>query len=500
MSLSETVYTHLLKCLHKIHIFSPGHISVRSAAGTTEGMSLPIEELTPRQIVARLDEYIVGQDDAKRAVAVALRNRYRRQQLPVEQRADIMPKNILMMGPTGVGKTEIARRLAQLARAPFVKVEATKFTEVGYVGRDVESMVRDLAANAVRLVESEKVQEVQAPARQAALDQLVSLLDDRPAIVTPTAWFGEESDSPVAETQPESEEEREARLAKLRKEIEDGLHDEKTVEVEVEEPQGNQFLQVFTPQGMEEMGLDMNQLMGGNRTRVGYRRTTVKEAMEIFTANEAKRRVDQANIVKEAVERAEQTGIIFIDEIDKVAMPSGGQGPDVSREGVQRDLLPIIEGSVVATKFGPVNTDHILFIAAGAFHVSRPSDLIPELQGRLPIRVRLDSLEEKDFVRILKEPKNALTKQYQLLLGVDGVTVEFEPSAMEEIAHFATLVNEKAGNIGARRLHTLLEQLLEDYLYDAPEVAPPSLRIDRKFVKDQLEPLLKDLASAEHLV
>lgn len=463
-------------------------------------MSLPIEELTPRQIVARLDEYIVGQDDAKRAVAVALRNRFRRQQLPEHQRADIVPKNILMMGPTGVGKTEIARRLAQLARAPFVKVEATKFTEVGYVGRDVESMVRDLAANAVRLVESEKVQEVQEPARQAALDQLVSLLDDRPAIVTPTAWFGEEAEESIPEQQQETEEERAARLAKLRKEIEDGLHDSKTVEVEIEEPQGNQFLQVFTPQGMEEMGLDMNQLMGGGRTRIGYRRATVKEALDVLTANEAKKRVDQANIVKEAIERAEQTGIIFIDEIDKVAMPSGGQGPDVSREGVQRDLLPIVEGSVVATKFGPVNTDHILFIAAGAFHVSKPSDLIPELQGRLPIRVRLDSLGEADFVRILKEPKNALTKQYQLLLGVDGVALEFQDGALEELAHFATLVNEKAGNIGARRLHTLLEQLLEDYLYDAPEVAPPTLKIDRGFVKDQMEPLLRDVESVGDLI
>lgn len=464
-------------------------------------MSLPIEELTPRQIVAKLDEYIVGQDEAKRAVAVALRNRYRRQQLPEDERADIMPKNILMIGPTGVGKTEIARRLAQLARAPFVKVEATKFTEVGYVGRDVESMVRDLAANAVRLVEAEMVAAVQGPAREAALDQMVNLLDDKPVVYPTQVWFGGDQIEQEAESEPqESPEEREARLAKLRKEIEDGLHNEKVVEVEFEEAQGSQFLQVFTPQGMEEMGLDMNQLMGRGGPKTSYRRAPVKEALEVLTQNEAKRRIDSGSIGMLAIERAEQTGIIFIDEIDKVAMPTGGQGPDVSREGVQRDLLPIIEGSVVATKFGPVNTDHILFIAAGAFHVSKPGDLIPELQGRLPIRVRLEALLEKDFVRILREPKNALTKQYVKLLGVDGVKVEFTDDALLELAHYATVVNEKAGNIGARRLHTLIERLLEDYLYDAPDVAPPVLRVDAAFVKEQMDPLVKDLARTQELI
>jgi ATP-dependent HslUV protease ATP-binding subunit HslU len=464
-------------------------------------MALPIEELTPRQIVQKLDEYIVGQDEAKRAVAVALRNRFRRQQLPAEDRRDIMPKNILMIGPTGVGKTEIARRLAQLARAPFVKVEATKFTEVGYVGRDVESMVRDLAANAMRLVEAEMVAEVQGPAREAALDQLVSLLDDKPIQYQTPVWFGGETTEAGAESEPqETSEEREVRLAKLRKEIADGLHDEKVVEVEFEEAQGSQFLQVFTPQGMEEMGLDMNQLMGRGGPKMGYRRAPVKEAIEILTQNEAKRRIDTGSIAKDAIERAEQTGIIFIDEIDKVAMPSGGSGPDVSREGVQRDLLPIVEGSVVATKFGPVNTDHILFIAAGAFHVSKPGDLIPELQGRLPIRVRLESLGEQDFVRILKEPKNALTKQYIKLLGVDGVKVDFKEEALDEIAKFAILVNEKAGNIGARRLHTLLERLLEDYLYDAPDVAPPVVTVDAAFVRDQLDPILKDLGRNQELI
>ena len=463
-------------------------------------MSLPIEELTPRQIVQKLDEYIVGQDEAKRAVAVALRNRFRRQQLPEDQRADIMPKNILMIGPTGVGKTEIARRLAQLARAPFVKVEATKFTEVGYVGRDVESMVRDLAANAVRLVEAEMVLAVQEPAREAALDQMVNLLDDKPNPYHSGVWFGGEQGVSEPPEEIESPEDREARLAKLRKEIADGMHDDKVVEVEFEEAQGSQFLQVFTPQGMEEMGIDMNQLMGRGGPKTSYRRAKVKDALEVLTQNEAKKRIDSGSIAMMAIDRAEQTGIIFIDEIDKVAMPSGGQGPDVSREGVQRDLLPIIEGSVVATKFGPINTDHILFIAAGAFHVSKPGDLIPELQGRLPIRVRLESLEEKDFVRILKEPKNALTKQYIQLLGVDGVKVEFTDDALDELARFATLVNEKAGNIGARRLHTLIERLLEDYLYDAPDVAPPVLRVDAAFVKDQLDPLVKDLARTQELI
>lgn len=467
-----------------------------------EVMALPIEELTPRQIVQKLDEYIVGQDEAKRAVAVALRNRFRRQQLPAEDRHDIMPKNILMIGPTGVGKTEIARRLAQLARAPFVKVEATKFTEVGYVGRDVESMVRDLAANAMRLVEAEMVAEVQGPAREAALDHLVGLLDDKPLPFNHSAvWFGgEEQEQPEGTEPQETMEEREARLAKLKKEISDGLHDAKVVEVEFEEAQGSQFLQVFTPQGMEEMGLDMNQLMGRGGPKMGYRRAPVKEALEILTQNEAKKRIDTGSIAKDAIERAEQTGIIFIDEIDKVAMPSGGSGPDVSREGVQRDLLPIVEGSVVATKFGPLNTDHILFIAAGAFHVSKPGDLIPELQGRLPIRVRLESLGEQDFVRILKEPKNALTKQYIKLLGVDGVKVEFKEEAMDEIAKYAILVNEKAGNIGARRLHTLLERLLEDYLYDAPDVAPPVVTVDAAFVREQLEPIVRDLGRNQELI
>ncbi|MDI9635623.1 ATP-dependent protease ATPase subunit HslU [Kamptonema cortianum] len=468
-------------------------------------MNLPIENLTPRQTVSELDKYIVGQDAAKRAVAVALRNRYRRQQLAPEDRDEVMPKNILMIGPTGVGKTEIARRLAQLARAPFVKVEATKFTEVGYVGRDVESMIRDLVANAVRLVEQERVAAAQPIAEGLALDRLVELLDDNPPVHQYSSFFSssfpEEGESTTAGSEPmESEDDRAARLAKLRNEIESGLHDEKEVEIEFEEPQGNQFLQVFTPQGMEEMGLDINQLTGGNRTRTGYRRVKVSEARQMLAEIEALKLVDKASLHKEAVERTEQTGIVFIDEIDKVAIKSQGAGPDVSREGVQRDLLPIVEGSVVQSKFGPVKTDHILFIAAGAFHVSNPSDLIPELQGRMPIRVELDSLAEKDFVKILTEPKNALTKQYQMLLGVEGSSLSFTSEALAEIARYATLINEKAGNIGARRLHTLLERLLEDYLFDAPEVAPKEILVDVDFVREELEPLLTSSDLSKSLV
>lgn len=488
-------------------------------------MHLPIEDLTPRQIVARLDKYIVGQDDAKRAVAVALRNRFRRQMLPPGERREIVPKNILMMGPTGVGKTEIARRLAQLARAPFVKVEATKFTEVGYVGRDVDSMVRDLVSNAVRLVEQERVDAIRPVAEEAALDRLVDMLDDHqpptPAYETedysplmrqaftmftgqePPALSTPEPEPEVIESEPaETEEQRAERRAKLRQEILDGVHDDREVEVEVEEQAGNQFLQVFTPGGMEEMGLDMNQLMGGGgRSRISYRTVKVRDAREILVETEAARRLDRSTIQRDAVERAEQTGIIFIDEIDKVAMKSGGgAGPDVSREGVQRDLLPIVEGSTVPTKFGAVNTDHILFICAGAFHESKPSDLIPELQGRLPIRVELQPLAQADFVRILREPQNSLTNQYTKLLGVDGCQVEFAEDALEAIAEYAQELNDKTMNIGARRLHTMLERLLEDFLFDAPELAPKQVTIDRRFVQEELGPVVKEAIKSGKMI
>lgn len=460
-------------------------------------MPLPIEDLTPRQIVAELDRYIVGQQAAKKAVAVALRNRFRRQQVDPRLKDDILPKNILMIGPTGVGKTEIARRLAQLARAPFVKVEATKFTEVGYVGRDVDSMVRDLVGNAVRLVEAEHMDEARPLAEQAALERIVEMIDEEDHPQANVPWSSVsflqaetgESESVDIEPSTVTQEEVDARRAKLLEEVKAGIHDRRIVEVEVEEPKSN-FLQVFTPQGMEEMGLEGLPIGGGShRFR---RKVTVSEAKQVLSEVEGKRQIDTVAINREAVHRCEQTGIIFIDEIDKVAMKGGGSGPEVSREGVQRDLLPVIEGSTVQTKFGPVRTDHVLFICAGAFHVSKPGDLIPELQGRLPIRVELEPLSQTDFRRILKEPKNALTKQYQLLLATEGVEITFTDDALDEIALMAASVNEKNENIGARRLHTMLEKLLEEEMFDAPEVSNKTVTIDRMKVQLRLASLVQD--------
>jgi ATP-dependent HslUV protease ATP-binding subunit HslU len=461
-------------------------------------MPLPIENLTPTQIVEELEKYIVGQEAAKRAVAIALRNRYRRQQLPEGERAEITPKNILMIGPTGVGKTEIARRLAQLARAPFVKVEATKFTEVGYVGRDVDSMIRDLAATAVRLVEREMIEEARPKAKETAMERLIDMVEPYDPVyeeaVSPFGLIGHHVTGQEPEREPERET-REARRARLREEILDGKHDELFIDVEAEE-QGSPFLQVFSNQGLEEMGLDFNN-SPFNRSKRVYRKAKVKDALPFLEENEARAAIDQHTLHQEGLRRAEQTGIIFLDEIDKVAMPATkGAGPDVSREGVQRDLLPVIEGSTVQTKFGPINTDHILFICAGAFHQSEPSDLIPELQGRLPIRVHLDPLTEDDFCRILREPRNALTKQYEKLLAVEGVTVTFEDSALDEIAHMATEVNTKTEDIGARRLHTMVEKLLEELLYDAPERSPKAVNIDPGYVRKVLAPLVKDMGKS----
>jgi ATP-dependent HslUV protease ATP-binding subunit HslU len=474
-------------------------------------MSLPIEDLTPRQIVAELDRYIVGQSAAKRAVAIALRNRYRRQRLSAEDRDDVLPKNILMIGPTGVGKTEIARRLAQLARAPFIKVEATKFTEVGYVGRDVESMIRDLAAAAVRLVEQEKLEQARPEAEKRATERLIDLLMEqeprpkrarkpRPGSENPllrqamevfgTSALTAETDA-GGDEDPEVHEETEAkRRRRIARDLAAGKLEDRELEIETEE-QSSPFVQVFTPQGLEEMGLDMNlqNAFGARRTS---RRMSVAEARVILTEQEARRTMDSAGLHREAIARTEQTGVIFLDELDKVAGKQGGSGPDVSREGVQRDLLPIIEGSTVASKFGPIRTDHILFIAAGAFHISKPSDLIPELQGRLPIRVELESLSEQDFRRILSEPKNALVTQYQKLLEVDQVTVTFDEEALDEVARLAAEVNEKTENIGARRLHTLLEKLLEDVLFEAPDESPPTVHFDVSKVRDKLAPLIGD--------
>ncbi|MCL6623584.1 MAG: ATP-dependent protease ATPase subunit HslU [Fimbriimonadales bacterium] len=471
-----------------------------------------MEELTPHQIVAELDKYIVGQEQAKRAVAIALRNRYRRQMLPPEKREDILPKNILMIGPTGVGKTEIARRLAQMVKAPFVKVEATKFTEVGYVGRDVDSIIRDLTNVAVRLVTEEKMEEVRERAVQRAYRRLANLLlhpersraygETRPPF--PFAvfekWGPEERSFPGEGTTAGGRAEDETRLQNLIGELEQGVHDNEWVEIDVEE-QPLPFVQVFTPQGMEEMGFDisthLSQVLGKQATK---RRVTVQDAKRILTEEEARKMIDQGAITREAIERTEQTGIVFLDELDKIAGRGSSVGPDVSREGVQRDLLPIIEGSTVITKYGPVRTDHILFICAGAFHISKPSDLIPELQGRLPIRVELSILGEKDLRRILVEPENALTKQYALLLTTEGVNLRFTDDAIDEIARMAHEVNVRTEDIGARRLHTVMEKLLEDVMFDAPDLVSKEVVIDAKFVREKLRDLVQDVDLSKYIL
>ena len=472
--------------------------------------------MTPREIVAELDKYIVGQQAAKRAVAIALRNRYRRRRLADDLRDEVIPKNILMIGPTGVGKTEIARRLASLAHAPFVKVEATKFTEVGYVGRDVDSMVRDLVQAALRIVEREKMAEVQEQAAQRAIDRIVDLLQPprpqavkqsrdnplealqqlfnsggQPASAEPEKKPAEESDEPGQRRREQESRVRE----RLRSQVASGVKDADTVELEVEESGPAPFMQVMTPQGgMEEMGMDMQGLFGSMMPKKRKKRSmTIQEAREHFTQEEARALIDQDALTREAITRAEQSGIIFVDEMDKIAgRGAGGTGPDVSREGVQRDILPIIEGSTVQTKYGPVKTDFVLFIAAGAFHLSKPSDLIPELQGRLPIRVELESLTQDDFKRILTEPRNALIKQYIALLATEGLTVEFTEDSIAELARIAAEVNAQMENIGARRLHTILERLLEDLSFDAPDLTEKSLKIDASYVHEKLDDIVKD--------
>ncbi len=441
--------------------------------------SLAIENMTPRQIVAELDKYVVGQKQAKRAVAIALRNRWRRQQLPPELAEDIAPKNILMIGPTGVGKTEIARRLARLAKAPFLKVEASKFTEVGYVGRDVESMVRDLVEIAVTMVREEKREAVREAAAARAEDRLLQLLVP-PRPINAYLRHEEENEDELNETRE-----------KFRKKLRAGALDARRVEIEVDESPSSS-LEMFTPQGVEEVGINIKEMLPGLFGRKKRQQVSVAEAREILQQQETEKLIDRALVSREARQRVEQGGLIFLDEIDKIAGREGGRGPDISREGVQRDLLPIVEGTNVSTKHGMVKTDHILFIAAGAFHVSKPSDLIPELQGRFPIRVELDPLTEQDFVRILTEPETALTKQYSALLSTEGVNLEFTSDAVAELARLTVEVNSTTENIGARRLSTLMERLLDEVSFEAPDMAGTPVKVDGDYVRRVLSGIVQD--------
>jgi ATP-dependent HslUV protease ATP-binding subunit HslU len=441
---------------------------------------LAMDRLTPRQIVAELDKYIIGQHEAKRAVAIALRNRWRRQRLPAELRDEVAPKNIIMIGPTGVGKTEIARRLARLAEAPFIKVEASKYTEVGYVGRDVESMIRDLVELAVGMVRAEKTRRVEERARELAEERLLDLLLPSPR----AGGFGATAVAEAGTAQETRE--------KLRQRLRDGAMDDRLVEIEVAS-RGLPMVEIFGGQGMEEMQEGLKEMLGNlmpQRTR--HRKVKVAEARRLLTQEEADKLVDKEEVTSEAIRRVENSGIVFLDEIDKIAGRERAHGPDVSREGVQRDLLPIVEGSSVSSKYGLVRTDHILFIAAGAFHVSKPSDLIPELQGRFPLRVELKSLTREDFVRILTEPENALTKQYTALLATEGVELSYTPEALEEIAAIATAVNQATENIGARRLYTIMERLLDEVSFEAPHMKGVRVEVTAEMVRQRLGGVIKD--------
>jgi ATP-dependent HslUV protease ATP-binding subunit HslU len=439
------------------------------------------DALTPRQIVAELDKHVIGQTQAKRAVAIALRNRTRRQKLSPDLAEEIAPKNILMIGPTGVGKTEIARRLARLAQSPFLKVEASKFTEVGYVGRDVESMIRDLAEIAVDMIREERRAEVHEKARQAAEERVLDLL-------LPPLPSAPEYDEQAASVREQAQRTRE----KLREQLRAGRLDHKQVEIDVREKSFPSF-EIIAGSSVEEVDINVKDMLPGLfQGRMKKRKLRVPDALEALSQEEEQKLIDMETVARAAVDRVQQSGIIFIDEIDKVAGREGGHGPDVSREGVQRDILPIVEGTTVNTKYGMVRTDHILFIAAGAFHVSKPSDLIPELQGRFPIRVELEALGREDFVRILTEPKSALIKQYTALLSTEGLTLRFTDGAIGRIADFATIVNERTENIGARRLHTVMEKLLDDVSFQAPEMSEKSVTIDEAYVDRMLADIVRN--------
>ena len=452
-----------------------------------------MENLTPTRIVEELDRYVVGQKDAKRAVAIALRNRWRRQQLPPEMAEDVAPKNIIMIGPTGVGKTEIARRLAKLAKSPFIKVEASKFTEVGYVGRDVESMIRDLVELARNIVQDEQRDINKAKAQELAEERLLDLLLPHPP------GFGAMDDRGQSKD-PLGEESYQRTREKFRALLLEGKLDNREVEIEVAD-RGPE-IHFMGGSDMEQIGINMKEIMGNFMPQAPKnRRMKVPEAFEYLAQEEADKLIDSESLSGEAIERTEQSGIVFLDEVDKVAAQNNGRGgPDVSREGVQRDLLPIVEGSTVQTKYGPVKTDHILFIAAGAFHMAKPSDLLPELQGRFPIRVELDSLDRDDFIRILQEPENALVRQYPALLATEGVNITFGEDAVKEVADFAFRINEQTENIGARRLHTIMERLLEEISFRAPEMSGQNVDIDASYVRERLSDIVEDLDLSRYIL
>jgi ATP-dependent HslUV protease ATP-binding subunit HslU len=460
--------------------------------GTAEEEQVTLDELTPREIVAELDKYVVGQKDAKRAVAIALRNRMRRQKLAPEMAEEVIPKNIIMIGPTGVGKTEIARRLAKLANSPFLKVEASKFTEVGYVGRDVESMIRDLVEIAIEMIREEKLEDVADKAELNAEERLLDILlppisprQDSSSAAGSTGGVVIDASTTLTESSSRTRE-------KLRQQLREGKLDDRTVEIETRERNFPSF-EIISNQGVEEMDVNLKDMLPnifGQRTK--KRKMKVNEAFEYLIQEEEQRLIDMEQVTRTAIDRVENSGIIFLDEIDKIAGRESGHGPDVSREGVQRDILPIVEGTTVNTRYGMVRTDHILFIAAGAFHVSKPSDLIPELQGRFPIRVELQSLTMEDFVRILTEPKSSLTRQYIALLETEGVKLEFTPDSLEEVARFAFRVNEGTENIGARRLHTIMERVLDEISFEAPERKGQEFKVDAAYVQKMLSEIVKD--------